>query len=154
MKPIELDIVNPNRPDVIALISELDSHLSVLYPPQSTHLLNIEALIQPNIRFVLALVDAQAAGCGALRLVDGYAEVKRMYVRSQLRGLGVGYRILTYLTSLARDSGFSCLRLETGIYQTDAIKLYDRHGFKRCPPFGEYTDDPLSLCYEKHLLAE
>jgi putative acetyltransferase len=41
------------------------------------------------------------------------------------------------------------LRLETGIYQTEAIGLYESSGFQRRPPFGEYKDDPLSIYYEK-----
>jgi putative acetyltransferase len=41
------------------------------------------------------------------------------------------------------------LRLETGIHQREAIALYERRGFHRIPPFGPYTDDPLTLCYEK-----
>jgi ribosomal protein S18 acetylase RimI-like enzyme len=43
------------------------------------------------------------------------------------------------------------VRLETGIHQPEAISLYERAGFYRIPPFGSYTDDPLSLCYEKRL---
>lgn len=43
------------------------------------------------------------------------------------------------------------LRLETGIWQHEAIGLYESLGFYRIPPIGPYTDDPLSLCYEKRL---
>ena len=43
------------------------------------------------------------------------------------------------------------MRLETGIHQQAAIRLYERLGFRRIPPFGPYTDDPLSRCYEKSL---
>src|SRR5258708_31882106 len=100
MQTINLEVVNPNRPDVIALISELDAYLSSLYPPESTHFLDIATLMQPNIRFVLASVQGQAVGCGALRLQDGYAEIKRMYVRPQQRGTGVGYRLLGRLEEI------------------------------------------------------
>jgi ribosomal protein S18 acetylase RimI-like enzyme len=44
------------------------------------------------------------------------------------------------------------LRLETGIYQTEAIGLYEGFGFERTGPFGEYREDPLSLFYEKRIL--
>jgi hypothetical protein len=40
------------------------------------------------------------------------------------------------------------LRLETGIYQQEAIGLYERAGFQRTGPFGDYVMDPLSLYYE------
>ena len=154
MQTIKLEVVNPNRPDVIVLISELDAHLLSLYPRESTHLLDIDTLTQPNIRFVLASVESQAVGCGALRLQDGYAEIKRMYVRPQQRGTGVGYRILAYLEEIAGQLGFTVTRLETGVHQHDAMKLYERFNYVRRGPFGEYTNDPNSLCYEKRLVVE
>jgi hypothetical protein len=43
------------------------------------------------------------------------------------------------------------LRLETGIHQAAAIRLYEGLGFQRIPPFGPYTEDPLSRCYEKRI---
>src|SRR5258708_24046891 len=151
---LKLEIVNPNRPDVIELITELDAHLTDLYEPKSRHFLDIDSLTKPNIRFVLASVDGQAAGCGALRIWDDYAEVKRMYVKPDHRGSGVGYRILAKLEEIAREAGFSVTRLETGIHQHASIKLYEGFGYVRRPPFGEYTNDPVSLCYEKQLAAK
>lgn len=152
MPDITIEITSPNRPDAITLIQELDDHLKRRYPAESTHLLDINALMQPNITFVLALSNGEAIGCGALRREDGYAEVKRMYVKPSQRGLGVGYKILSRLEELAIESGYTIARLETGVYQPEAIKLYERKGFVRRSPFGEYTDDPLSLCYEKKLI--
>jgi putative acetyltransferase len=43
------------------------------------------------------------------------------------------------------------LRLETGVDQAAAIRLYEAAGYRRIPPFGPYWDDPVSLCYEKML---
>jgi putative acetyltransferase len=60
---------------------------------------------------------------------------------------------LSRLEELAIESGYATVRLETGVYQPEAIKLYERKGFVRRGPFGEYTDDPLSLCYEKQLVS-
>lgn len=72
-----------------------------------------------------------------------------MYVRPVYRGLGLGKAMLKRLTEYARERQVSVLRLETGIYQTDAIGLYEAFGFQRRPPFGEYKEDPLSVYYEK-----
>jgi len=80
-----------------------------------------------------------------------YGELKRMYVRPPFRGLGLGRLLLDHLADFARGQGVSLLRLETGIYQTAAIGLYERAGFRNIPPFGEYKEDPLSRFYEKHL---
>jgi putative acetyltransferase len=56
-------------------------------------------------------------------------------------------RLAAYAT--AHDVGI--LRLETGIHQDAAIRLYEREGFRRTPPFGPYRDDPVSRCYEKFI---
>ena len=80
-----------------------------------------------------------------------YAELKRMYVRPQFRGAGLGKLMLNHLTEYAHGHGLELLRLETGIHQRAAIGLYERMGFRRIPPFGEYQEDPLSRCYEKRL---
>ena len=59
--------------------------------------------------------------------------------------------IFDYLSEYARSQGILLLRLETGVHQQAAIRLYEQCGFRRIPPFGPYTNDPLSLCYEKQL---
>ncbi len=151
MAAITVEVTKPNRPDAVQLIRELDEHLSSLYPVESTHFLDIQTLMQPSIHFVLAFAEGVAVGCGALRLKEDYAEVKRMYVKPTYRGKGVGYKLLNKVETLAREAGYTTLRLETGVYQLEAVKLYERHGFHRRGPFGEYTDDPLSMCYEKRL---
>ena len=74
-----------------------------------------------------------------------------MYVRPEFRGSGFGKLMLAHLEAHAWAHHIPLLRLETGIYQREAIGLYERMGFHRIPPFGPYTDDPLSRCYEKRL---
>ena len=101
-------------------------------------------------------VDGVPAGCGGILFVDptddeAYGEVKRMYVRSEHRGQGLGRRILEGLVAHARDRGVLLLRLETGIDQREAIGLYEAMGFRERPPFGPYREDPLSPCYELRL---
>ncbi|HET9909116.1 MAG TPA: GNAT family N-acetyltransferase, partial [Anaerolineales bacterium] len=74
-----------------------------------------------------------------------------MFVRPQFRGLGLGKLMLDRLAEYAQERQVNILRLETGIYQTDAIRLYERYGFLRRAPFGEYKIDPLSVYFEKQL---
>jgi ribosomal protein S18 acetylase RimI-like enzyme len=80
-----------------------------------------------------------------------YGEIKRMYVRPQFRGLGLARLMLDHLAGYARAQGVGLLRLETGIYQGEAIRLYEGMGFRSIPPFGEYREDPLSRFYEKQV---
>ncbi|WP_299431739.1 GNAT family N-acetyltransferase [uncultured Meiothermus sp.] len=74
-----------------------------------------------------------------------------MYVRTPFRGRGLGKRLLVHLSEYAAEQGIRLLRLETGVAQTEAIGLYEREGFQRIPPFGPYSEDPLSICMEKQL---
>lgn len=93
------------------------------------------------------------AGSGGIQLYgDEYGELKRMYVRPQFRGLGLGKVLLDRLADHARAHGVGVLRLETGIHQAAAIRLYEGMGFRQIPPFGEYVEDPLSLFYEKRIV--
>ena len=74
-----------------------------------------------------------------------------MYVRPSSRGLGLGKRLLAHIADHTREQAVPLLRLETGIYQHEAIALYEKFGFTRIQPFGDYGQDPLSVYFEKRL---
>ena|SRR3982751_4112884 len=99
--------------------------------------------------FSSAVADGELAGCGGIKLHPDYGEVKRMYVRPSYRGRGLGKAMLDHLAGCARRQGLEVLRLETGIYQVEAIGLYERYGFQRRAPFSDYKVDPMSLYFEK-----
>ena len=97
-------------------------------------------------------VDGEAAGCGGIKLIgQEYGELKRMYVRPAFRGGGFGKMILDRLAEHAREHGVALVRLETGIHQEAAIRLYERAGFRRIGPFGEYVGAPMNLFFEKRV---
>jgi putative acetyltransferase len=113
-----------------------------LYPPEATYLLDVASLRAPDIRFFVARKDGAAVGCGALRVEeDGYGEIKRMFVAPAARGLGIAKRLLVAIEAEARRLGLHTLRLETGIYQTEALGLYAAVGYREIRPFGEYAAD-------------
>jgi putative acetyltransferase len=149
-------IIMPERPDsadAIVLINELEAHLEPLYPPQSRHGFNVEKLIAQAVAFFVLRDNDTPAGCGGVQLFGtAYGELKRMYVRPCFRGLGFGKLLLNHLADYARAHGVGLLRLETGIHQAAAVRLYERMGFQRIPPFGAYVEDPLSLFYEKRIM--
>jgi len=148
-------VITPERPDTAeaqALIAELESELAPLYPSESRHGYSIERLLAEAVAFFLIREDGRPAGCGGVKLFGTeYAEVKRMYVRPQFRGLGLAKLMLNHLANYAQRHDVRVLRLETGIHQHAAIRLYERMGFQRIPPFGEYREDPLSWFYEKRI---
>jgi len=143
---------SPGQPDVIALIEALDAFATALYPPESNHLLDVASLSDAAMSFLVARAEGEAIGCGAiLRDPRGWGEVKRMFVRPDRRGQGIGVRVLAELEALAIGSGLSLLRLETGIHNREALALYCRAGFTERGPFGDYATDPLSVFMEKRV---
>jgi putative acetyltransferase len=150
--PAVITAERPDTPDATALIEELEAHLASFYPAESRHGLSVERLINEGVAFFVLRADGQAAACGGLKLVGTeYGELKRMYVRPAFRGARFGELLVAHLTAHARAGGVTRLRLETGVLQHAAIRLYERLGFRRIPPFPPYRPDPLSLCFEKVL---
>ena len=148
--PIQLEPAN--QPDVVRLVEALDAHQKPLYPPECHYGIPIEALMQPNVLFGVARDDAgQAVACGAIVLGTEYGELKRMFVLPSHRGQGLAQGILAFLEAQALTNGCTCVMLETGIRQPEAIGLYERSGFVRRGPFGDYPPDPLSVFMAKNI---
>lgn len=152
---VTVEQVRPDNPDATALILELEEHLAALYPAESRHGFSVERLIAEDVHVFVLRADGVPTGCGGILFVDesagSYGEIKRMYVRPGNRGSGFGRRILETLIDHARGRGITLLRLETGVHQREAIRLYESLGFSPSAPFGPYRDDPLSPCYELRL---
>jgi putative acetyltransferase len=125
--------------DVRALVGELDRALAAEYPPEQRHGLALDAIFQPHVRFFLARLGGAAVGCGGVALFSDFAEVKRMYVRDIARGRGVAQAMLARFEAEALDAGLALLRLETGVRQVAALRVYERAGFRRCEAFGAYA---------------
>jgi GNAT superfamily N-acetyltransferase len=151
--PITIVEVRPDSAEAVQLINELDEYLmGHPYTPESRHAFSIDKLVREGVAFFIARYEGAAAGCAGIKMFgNDYGEVKRMYVRPASRGLGLGKLMLNRLAEYAREREVGVLRLETGIYQTEAIGLYERYGFQRRPPFGEYKEHPLSLYFEKSI---
>ena len=134
------------------VIAELEAELSPHYPPNSQHGYSVEKLIAAQVDFFIVWNDAQPAGCGGIQLFGSeYGELKRMYIRPPFRGLGLARLLVEHLADHARSRGVTVLRLETGIHQAEAIRLYEGMGFTPVAPFGEYRPDPLSVFYDRSL---
>jgi GNAT superfamily N-acetyltransferase len=150
--PATITRERPDSADAVVLINELEAHLEPFYPAKSRHGYSVEKLLALKVAFFVLRDNGTPAGCGGIQLFGtDYGELKRMYVRPQFRGSGYGKLLLDHLTDYACGCGVGLLRLETGIHQIAAIQLYERTGFQRIPPFGEYVEDPLSLFYEKRI---
>jgi putative acetyltransferase len=156
MTDVLIEQVHGITDDVRALIFELDSELAVAYPPEQMHGLTLRSLFEPHVRFYVARIGDTAVGCGGVAFFDGFAEVKRMYVRGAARGAGVAQALLAHVENVAREAGVPVLRLETGVRQPAAVRLYESAGFEPCHAFPPYTTMAPSavknsLFYEKQL---
>jgi putative acetyltransferase len=139
---IDVTLISAPDADVRTLIGELNDELGALYSPEQRHGLDLDAIFQPHIRFFVARRGGVALGCGGVALLDGFAEIKRMYVRQSARGQGLADAVMDRLTAETALSGRSLLRLETGVYSGAAIAFYRRSGFAACGAFGPYSAMP------------
>ena len=142
-------------PEIAQLLQQHLDEMHLHSPPESVHALDLTALRHPNILFWTAWDAEQLMGCGALRLLEekGHGEIKSMRTSDHYKRQGVAQKILTHMIKEARDIGLSRLSLETGSMAAfqPARALYEQFGFEICPPFGDYTQDPNSLCMTKYI---
>lgn len=101
---------------------------------------------------VVAYQNEFAVGCGAFKKYDDKTvEIKRMYVRENNRGKGIAVGILAELEKWALEENFVFAILETGLKQPEAIRLYEKSGYKVIPNYGQYVGVENSVCMKKLL---
>ena len=95
------------------------------------------AYVPPAGRLFLAMTDERAAGCVALRkIADSVCEMKRLYVRPECRGTGLGHTLTETIIQAAREIGYQRMRLDTLPGKMDrAIAMYRYLGFKEIEPY-------------------
>ena len=145
--------VNPADSQVREFIDQLDRYQLSMYPVESSHLDPADELASENVYFVGAYENERLVGIGAVKLMAHdcqYGEIKRVYVPEIARGKGVAIKIMDELESHLLEKGVTVARLETGIYQPEALGLYEKLGYVQRGSFGDYPlDDPLSVFMEK-----
>ncbi|KGM09780.1 GCN5 family acetyltransferase [Cellulomonas bogoriensis 69B4 = DSM 16987] len=149
-----VEVVPWEDPAVAALRTEQQAELAARYGSQGdlVQVLPTEEMLVT----VLVRVDGEPAGCGSVRDASGYGpgcgELKRMYVRPDLRGRGLSRLVLTRLEAEAVRRGVRRLVLETGVRQPESIGLYRSAGYTSIPRYGPYVDDEESVCFERSLV--
>lgn len=145
---MRIEVDDPERPDVRALLEEHLRDMRSLSPPESTHALDVAGLKTPSITFWTVRDGGALLGCGALKELDAtHGEIKSMRTPEALRRRGAGRAILTHIVAEARRRGYRRLSLETGSMAAfaPAQNLYASFGFELCGPFGSYQLDPNSV---------
>jgi putative acetyltransferase len=138
------------------LLRQSTAYAASLYPAESNHLDSAEELSRENVYLVGALSGGVLVGMGAVkRLVHDveYGEIKRLFVLPDQRGKGFAKRMMQALERRLAQCRIGIARLETGIYQPEAIGLYTKLGYRVRGPFGVYKPDPLSVFMEKRIVG-
>lgn len=133
------------------LFEESDAHAAGLYAPEDNHPITPGTLRRLGGVFLTATMDGAVVGGGAMVPRDGYAEIKRMFVREAARGAGIGRALLSALEREAAARGFGHIRLETGVKQPEALALYRSGGYRPRAPYGGMPASPASVFFEKKL---
>jgi len=143
--------LDPTSPGAQALIAQSEALMSALYPSESNHFEPAAGLCPPHGAFWGCWAGDQLVGCGGVKHLDGYGEIKRLFVLDSARGCGVARQLMGRLEAELIERGVHLARLETGIHQPEALGLYRRLGYVERGPFGSYALDPLSVFFEKRL---
>lgn len=149
--PLRIERDDLTDPAVVALLEEHVAELRSISPPESTHALDLAALRAEGVDVWVAReagAPGSPLGCVALTLVEpGHGELKSMRTAAGSTGRGVGTALLEHVLDQAGARGLSRVSLETGAedFFAPARRLYARHGFEVCAPFGRYRPDPLSV---------
>jgi len=146
---IEIKAAHAQSPEVKELSDLLHKDLELIYGKGL-----IESFEEENEQMLIFYVAYDDNGivvaCGALKHFDETtAEIKRMYVKPESRGLGISKKILLKLEHHARELHYQRLVLETGLKQPEAKSLYRKFGYNPLKCYGRHTNDADSRCFEK-----
>ena len=147
MKSIEGNFDNS---EVNNLLKKHFIELRSVSPVGSTHVLDIDGLKDPSIKFWSLWENNKLVGCGALKFLEkNHGEFKSIRVADEFKKKGIGERIINHLIEEAKKLKISKLSIETGAgdFFLPARNLFSKFGFKSCPPFAHYKDDPNSCYY-------
>lgn len=145
---MRIEIDDLTRPEVHALLADHLADMHATSPAESVHALDLTGLRRPDVTMWTLWDDGALLGCAALReLSPDAGEIKSMRTVAEARGRGLGRLLLEHVITEAQRRGYRRLSLETGSqdFFAPARRLYARHGFIECPPFGDYTLDPNSV---------
>ena len=151
---VRLRVVNP-RTDaaqycLARYFDELADRFEAGFDPARGISASAAELTPPRGYFLLATLNGDPVGCGALKCHPDFGEIKRMWVAAACRGMGIGKRILRGLEDLARKRRIPTLRLETNKALTEAQALYRGSGYREVRPFN---DEPYAHHWFEKALA-
>ena len=145
---------NFDNPEVNNLLKKHFIELRSVSPPGSTHVLDVEGLKDPSIKFWSLWENEKLIGCGALKFLDNqHGEFKSIRVADKFRKKGFGEKIISHLIEKAKKLKIKKISIETGSgnFFRSARELFKKFDFKICKPFAHYKEDPNSCYYTKNI---
>ena len=136
----DISLDDPRAGDVRALLEHHVAFALAQTPPEDSHALEADALVQPGVSFFSYRRGGELLAVGALKELDSdHAEIKSMHTVEAVRGQGIGRAMVDHLVAVARKRGFRRVSLETGTGPVfaPARSLYAGAGFEPCEPFGD-----------------
>ena len=141
---------NFDHPEVNELLKKHFVELRDASPKGSAHVLDIEGLKVPSIKFWSLWENNQLMGCGALKFLDKeHGEFKSIRIHNNFRRQNIGVKLIEHLVIEAKKLKIKRISIETGAgkFFEPARKLFEKCKFKPCKPFAHYKSDPNSLYY-------
>ncbi len=143
---------NSSDPDFIFLVKQLDLFLSDYNGDADDFYREFNQIKLDNC--VIVYIDDQPVGCGAFKIIDTeIVEIKRMFTLPEFRNRNVGGTMLEELEKWAFEIGYNTFILETGSQLYNAIKLYQKMGYKITDNYGQYKGNDKSVCFMKRKIA-
>jgi GNAT superfamily N-acetyltransferase len=156
--------IKPTRfgaPVARTLVEAAQADLAARYGSGDANPIEAIEFDPPEGCFLVARLGGEPVACGGWRTLshfvdapadaDDVGEIKRMYVTPGARGTGVAAALLAALEDAARERGMRRLVLETGLKQPEAIRFYEKNGYRRIPNYGYYRDEPDCVSFARDL---
>jgi GNAT superfamily N-acetyltransferase len=161
MTEVEIRPTRFGAPIAQRMVSAAQDELTQRYGSGDENPIESVEFDPPEGAFLVAWLDGQPVGCGGWRTISHFspasglpedvAEIKRMYVRPDIRNSGVATTLLAALEASAREGGMRRVILETGHAQPEAIAFYTKLGYERIANYGYYRDEPGCVSFGRDL---
>ncbi|MEV6904677.1 GNAT family N-acetyltransferase [Amycolatopsis sp. NPDC051372] len=143
---MDIEPCEATDPALHTLVAAMTAELVAVYglPPDAR-----PSPLPPGTHYLMGTGGGVALGCCAVQPeVEGWCLLNRMYVAPPARGSGLAAALLAAAEDVARRAGATGIRLETGLRQPAAMRLYERKGYRRVAAFPPHENDPESVCYQ------
>jgi GNAT superfamily N-acetyltransferase len=142
VRTVRIQVEDPTTPDAKwcfeQYFAELNERFETGFNPALSIPADAQELTRPAGILLIARIGDRPVGCGALKLhPNAPAELKRMWIAPDARGIGLGRRLLEELERHAREAGAAVIQLETNGALKEAILLYRRSGYVEVEAFND-----------------